>query len=260
MKKILIIEASPRNGFCKSISDDIVKDLAGKYEYEVLTLRNLTINLCKGCAACLIAGSSKCPLRSDDAVKALEKFIWADGIIYVIPNYALSVPANLKNLFDRLSYVFHRPRLFHKVCLPIIVQGVYGGKKIADYVNEVMEFWGMRGIKGIAVTGGVYANKANPSQLLQKDKQLIRSTVEKFLAQTDKAKIKSPSLFKLIIFRMTRAAMKYSNDALLPDKEYYSRMGWGESNYYYDVKLNPFKYTIGVLCDKFAKRMITKGK
>ena len=258
MKKILIIEASPRNGYCKAISDDILKQLGDIYELDLISLRDLNIDSCTGCSICLFAGSSKCPLRNDDVIIVLEKMMWADGIIFVVPNYSLGVPALLKNLFDRLAYLFHRPRLFHKVILPVIVQGVIGGKKIADYINKVMGYWGMNPVKGVVVTGGVYLNKEKSSQLIQKDKHTIGVGLKRFSQEINRTKVKSPSNLSLIVFRMARTSIKYGEDALPPDKAYYQKLGWFESNYYYDVKLNPFRKIVGICIDKIAKRMVMK--
>ena len=185
--------------------------------------------------------------------------MWAEGVIFIVPNYALGVPALLKNLFDRLAYVFHRPRLFNKVCLPIIVQGVIGGKKIADYINEVMGYWGMNPIKGVVVTGGVYVNKAKSSQLEHKDNQIIGAALERFSKEIHRTRVKSPSLLRLIMFRMARTSIKYGEDALPPDKAYYQKMVWFEANYYYDVELNMLRKIVGTLIDRFAKRMVSKG-
>lgn len=259
MKKVLIIEASPRKGFCKGIRDSLTEQLMNHYELDVVSLSELTIHPCKGCASCLFAGSGKCPLREDDAIIVLEKMLWADGIIFIVPNYALGVPALLKNLFDRLAYVFHRPRLFQKVCLPIIVQGVIGGKKIAEYVNEVMSYWGMYPVKGAIVTGGVFAGKAKPSQLEQKDANTIARAIQRFSKETHREKTRIPSLFRLLLFRMVRTSMKYSDEVLSPDKAYYQRMGWFESDYYYEVKLNPLRRAAAALSDRFAKRMATRA-
>jgi multimeric flavodoxin WrbA len=259
MKKVLIIEASPRKGFCKRIGDSLTDKLRNHYELDVVSLSELTIQPCKGCASCLFAGSGKCPVRDDDAIVVLEKMIWADGIIFILPNYALGVPALLKNLFDRLAYIFHRPRLFHKVCLPIIVQGVIGGKKIAEYVNEVMSYWGMHPVKGAVVTGGVYVGKAKSSQMEQKDDRIISEAIERFSKEIHRTKARVPSLFRLLLFRMVRTSMKYSEEVLPPDKAYYQRMGWFESNYYYDVKLNPLRRALGAMSDLFAKQMATKA-
>ena len=259
VKKVLIIEASPRNGFCKKISDDIAKQLQDRYELDMVSLRDLNINQCKGCAVCLFAGSSKCPLRDDDAIRILEKMMWADGVIFIAPNYALGVPALLKNLFDRLAYVFHRPRLFNKVCLPIIVQGVIGGKKIANYINEVMGYWGMMPIKGAVFTGGVYINKAKSAKLEQKDNQIIGAALERFSKEIHRTRVKNPSLLRFMMFRMARTSIKYGEDALPPDKAYYQKRGWFEANYYYDIKLDTLRKIVGILLDRFAKRMVTKG-
>ena len=59
---------------------------------------------------------------------------------------------------------------------------------------------------------------------------------------------------------MTRTAMKYSPDALVADKAYYSEKGWLDSKYYYKVGLGPVHSVLGALIDKLIHGMIVRGK
>lgn len=258
MEKILIIEASPRKGFSTNVAREISAQLGERCAHEVVALRDLDLRPCTGCAACFFAGSSKCPLKDDDVARVLEKMEAADGIIYVIPNYALNVPGLLKNFFDRLAYVFHRPRLFNQVCLPVVVQGIYGGKRITEYVNEVMEFWGMRTVRGTVVTGGVYPNRERAAKVRSKESQAIGKSLDRMFQEMHRTRAKSPTVFRLVLFRIARASMKYSREVLEPDKAYYVRKGWLDSAYYYDVRLNPFKQAIGTISDSVGKSMATR--
>lgn len=255
MEKILIIEASPRKGFSSNVAEEISAQLGQRCAHEVVTLRDLDIRPCTGCTACFFAGSAKCPQKRDDVARVLEKMEAADGVIYVIPNYALNVPGLLKNFFDRLAYVFHRPRLFNQVCLPIVVQGIYGGKRITEYVNEVMEFWGMRTVRGVVVTGGIYPNRERAAQARKKESQAIGESLDRLFREMRRTRAKSPSVFRLVLFRVARNSMKYGREVLEPDKAYYVRKGWLDSAYYYDVRLNPFKRAIGTISDRVGKSM-----
>jgi hypothetical protein len=182
----------------------------------------------------------------------------SDGIVIVTPNYSLQVPGILKDMLDRLAFVFHRPRLFGKVFMPVVVQGVYGGGKILKYLNEVMEFWGVRTQPGIVLTGAVYPNsKKDPAAAAKDDAKLSKAT-DGFMEEMIHGKPKSPSLFRLFIYRMTRSSMKYFEEALPPDREYYEKMGWFIAPYYYPVRLNPFKAAVGALGDSMIRGMAKK--
>ena len=42
----------------------------------------------------------------------------------------------MKNLMDRLAYVFHRPQFFGKTCTAIVTQGFLGGGRIVKYLLD----------------------------------------------------------------------------------------------------------------------------
>jgi multimeric flavodoxin WrbA len=260
MKKVLIIEASSRKGFSHEVAVQIQDEMSKKASVELIELRDYDITRCKGCCACFSVGSSSCPLKDDDVKIILGKMEWSDGVIFVVPNYSLSVPGILKDLFDRLAYVFHRPRLFGRVCLPVIVQGVYGGKKVAKYINEAMGFWGMKEVKGVVASGGIYPKVGLKDEIKVKNSKAIMRALEQFTKALNNEKPVQPSLFKFMIFRMTRSSMKYFDEALEPDRRYYEAKGWLDSDYYYDLEINPFKKIVGKFFDMMVKRMAIKGE
>jgi multimeric flavodoxin WrbA len=258
VKEILIIEASPRSGFSTMAANQVATNLEKEFSVEVLALRDLNILPCKGCCACLFSGSAYCPHKNDDVKQVLHKIENADGVIIVVPNYSLQVTALLKQLFDRLAFVFHRPRLFGKTCLPIVVQGVYGGGKVSKYINEVFSFWGMKTVKGAVISGAVFVNRPQSPDVILKNQVAIDKAIARFLKELNNAKPKKPSLFQLMIFRSTRSSMKYFDEVLAPDKKYYESKGWYSSNYYYPVKLNLIDKFFGNLIDIMIRRMAKK--
>lgn len=58
-----------------------------------------------------------------------------------------------------------------------------------------------------------------------------------------------------MIFRMSRSTAKLLLNENYRDYTYYREHGWFESNYYYPVKLNPFKKLIGRFFDMMATQM-----
>lgn len=262
MKRILIIEAGIKPGWTKKTTDMITERLlaAGEFECDRVTLRDEPIEMCKGCALCLDRGEQDCKYRDDAAQAILEKILWADGIITVTPNYSLQVPGLLKILYDRLAFVFHRPRLFGKVSMAMVVQGVYGGKKIVKYIDDLMSFWGCSPVKGAVVSGGLYPKSKLAQSVLKKNNAMISQAMGRFMMAVLNYKESKPTLFRLAIFRMTRSSMKYSDEALPADKKYYSDMGWFESNYYTSIKIGLIKRVFGALIDKMIKNMIHKSE
>ena len=223
-------------------------------EVELVHLYEEEIGMCKGCCACLIAGSAGCPSHEDAAGRILNKMLEADGVIYVTPNYALQIPAGLKNLLDRLSFVFHRPRLFGKRSMTIVVEGVYGGRSILKYMDQVMEFWGMKAVKGTSVTGGVYPGCETDLRTSEKNNKKIDQAIQRFLNDLHGEKLPDPSLMRVVMFRAARASMRSSPDALPADKAYFEEKGWFDSPYYYEARLNPIQLAAGAIVDGLIGR------
>lgn len=131
MKHILAMIGSPRKNGRTSILTHKLAERLKDYEniqVETIHLSDYERLPCKGCELCLKKGENFCPLK-DDVQSLVEKMMQADGIIMATPNYSLQVSSLLKGLLDRVVYVFHRPCFFHKVWMPVVVQGAYGGKK-----------------------------------------------------------------------------------------------------------------------------------
>lgn len=256
MKKVLILEASPRAGWSQKAARTLEEILSEKnMEVKTVALREMNIADCRGCAVCIGKGGRFCPNHEDDAQWILEEMLASDGVIFVTPNYALQITGLLKNLLDRLSFVFHRPRLFGRVFMPIVVQGVYGGSDINKYLNKTMEFWGFRPVKGAVIQGALYPNEKRREETETESCQSIAKAAARFEKTINAARPKTPSLFRVAIFRMTRSSMKLFDDALEPDRIYYETHGWFTAPYYYPVALGPFKSLFGAFMDSMIKRM-----
>ena len=252
--KFLVIDASTRNGFTRHASEKYY-ELLGNVDKSIVRISDLIIDPCIGCNICLRKPESECPHYSDDCKYILDLILEADAIIYFIPNFSLNIPGKLKMLFDRLAFVFHRPRLFGKVSTCFVVEGVYGGKNIIKYHNELMSFWGSNIIKGEIIKGGLsYKNEFINEELIK----LFQKNIRKLQNKLNSNLYQSPTLFRLMIFRMTRSSMKYFDEATPVDKAYYKAKGWNDSTYYYPVKMNIFKILIGYLFDNIIIFMSKK--
>lgn len=260
MKRVLVIDAGLKPGWTKKTADLMIENLSkvNNYEFERINLRDEQIALCQGCALCLDRGEEKCKNFGDSADEILQKMMWADGIITVTPNYSLQVPWNLKNLYDRLAFVFHRPRLFGKISMAIVVQGVYGGNKIVKYIEGLMGFWGCDSVKGVVVSGGIYPNSNLSKTIQDKNTKAISIATQRFSDAIENFKLRRPSFFKLAIFRMTRSSMKHSPEVLPADKKYFEERGWTESEYFYNIRLGFLRTIFGKQIDRMIKNMIIK--
>ena len=64
-------------------------------------------------------------------------------MIITSPVYSLQISGQLKNFIDHMSYNFHRPKYFNKKALIITTTGGVRAKEIANYIKEVLTFWGI---------------------------------------------------------------------------------------------------------------------
>lgn len=115
-KNVLIISTSLRNG---SNSELMAKEAekgakeAG-HSVEFVTLKNKTINFCKGCLACQKLGHC---VIDDDANEITEKIKNADVIIWATPVYYYEMSGQMKTLIDRANALFASDYKFREVYL-----------------------------------------------------------------------------------------------------------------------------------------------
>ncbi|MCX6238190.1 MAG: flavodoxin family protein [Bacteroidia bacterium] len=225
----------------------------GDIEYEIVSLSDYDLKICKGCMLCLNKGEELCPLK-DDRDKLIEKMNNSDGIIFSSPNYSFNVSGLMKIFLDRLGFIFHRPRFFGKACTSIVVQGFYRGNKIIDYFN----FLG-KGL-GFNVVNGSCINSLEP--MTEKDQKRFDSIISKhskrFYSTLIKKEYPIPTLFQLMIFRMARTSVKLLLDENWRDYTHYKNNGWFGSNYYYPAQLNPVRKLAGNFFDFMFTRIYGK--
>lgn len=254
MKKVLAILASPRKQETARVLSWIEESLTnrGDIAIETIFLPDMHISMCKGCFNCLSRGEKYCPLQKDDVAVIYQKMVEADGLIFATPVYSLQVTAYLKNLLDRLAFVFHRPAFFHKTFLGVVTQGVYGDKKTLQYLNETAKFWGFKTIQGFTAT-------TPPEMLTQEDytriKEKAEASANRFYQGLKSTTLPKPSLLDVIIFRMNRTIKPFIKETSPYDYGYFESKGWLSSPYYYDVRLNPIAALIGWVMDKQGKKL-----
>ncbi len=222
----------------------------GNIEYEIVALSDYNLKICRGCKLCFDKGEELCPLLDDRNV-LLEKMASSDGIIFASPNYSFQVSGLMKVFLDRLGYMFHRPRFFGKAFTSIVAQGIYGGKDIVKYLGFVGNGLGFNVMKGTVIkTLEPITEKART-----KTETVLRKQAVKFHSSLKKGEQTSPSLFRLMLFRMSRTSMHMMLDENYRDYSYFYEKGWFNSDYYYPVRLNPLKKIIGKVFDFTARKM-----
>ncbi|NHJ22674.1 MAG: flavodoxin family protein [Candidatus Lokiarchaeota archaeon] len=222
-------------------------------EYEIVQLSNYRLEVCKGCKTCINKGEEFCPLNDDRDI-LIEKMINSDGIIFASPNYFFQISGLMKIFLDRIAFFGHRPLFFGKAFTSLVVQGVYGGKKLVKYLDFIGK------VLGCNVTKGCCLNSLEPMTEKGQNKinKILNKQSKKFYSNLIKKEYTTPSLLQLTMFRITRTSMKLAQNETFRDYEYYKKNGWFESNYYHPVQLGPFKKTMGKLFDKIAASVVHK--
>jgi len=252
MKKVTAFVGSARKKHTHDAVSQFLGNLQslGDVEYEIVALRNYRLETCRGCCLCFEKGEEFCPLK-DDRDALIEKVMASDGVVFASPNYSFQVSAIMKTFLDRLGFVFHRPRFFGKTFTSIVAQGIYGGDKIVSYLDFVGNGLGFNTVKGSCIT----ALEPMTEKQKQKIDRALAAQSRRFYETLLKPAYPSPTLLKLMAFRMARTSIRLMLDDSSRDYTYYKDQGWFESDYYYPAKLNVLQKGTGSLFDSIAARM-----
>jgi multimeric flavodoxin WrbA len=255
MKKVIAFVGSARKRHTYNAVRQFLDSLQsfGDVEYEIVILSDCNLETCRGCKLCLDKGEELCPFK-DDRDLLFEKIMTSDGVVFASPNYSFQVSAIMKKFLDRLGFVFHRPHFFGKVFTSIVVQGIYGGPKIVEYLDFVGGGLGFNVVKGSCLL----SREPITDEVQRKNDRILAAQSKRFYARLLQEPYPAPSLLKLMIFRMSRTSIALMLNDTYRDYTYYRDKGWFESDYFYPVRLNAFKKTVGRLLDYVASRSSKK--
>ena len=251
MKKVTAFVGSARK---KHTYDAVVQFLdnlqsMGDVEIEIVRLSDYQLQTCIGCQICFSKGEERCPLKDDRDV-LIEKMMASDGVVFASPNYAFQVSALMKAFLDRLGFAFHRPRFFGKTFTSIVVQGIYGGKKLVDYLDFAGNALGFNLVKGSCL---MTLDPMTEKQQRKIDKTLTAHT-KRFHARLEKPAYPAATLFGLMMFRMGRTKVRLELNDTFRDYTYYAEKGWFESDYYYPTRMGVLMKGAGKLFDGIFAR------
>jgi multimeric flavodoxin WrbA len=252
MKRVTAFVGSARKKHTYNAAAQFLRNVQsmGDVETEIVRLGDYRLETCRGCKLCIDRGEDLCPLKDDRDV-LLGKMMASDGLVLASPNYSFQVSGLMKVFLDRLGFAFHRPRFFGKTFTSIVAQGIYGGKKIVDYLDFVGYALGFNTVKGTCIM------TLEPMTEKQQDKidTALAAHARRYVAALEGPAYPAPSLMSLMFFRMSRTRMKLMLDEGYRDYTYYADKGWFESDFYYPTRLGPLKKGAGALFDWTWSRM-----
>ncbi len=254
MKKVTAFVGSPRK---KHTHDAVLQFLGnvqtlGDVEVEVVELSDHRVEQCRGCCVCFNKGEELCPGREDDRDPLIEKMMASDGVVFASPTYSFQVSALMKTFLDRLGFVFHRPRFFGRTFTSLVVEGIYGGPKVVKYLDFVGGGLGFNVVEGSCV------------KILEPMSEKARRKVDGTLAahagrfhdRLSRPPFPAPSFLKLMLFNLARTSVRRLDESYR-DFTYYRDMGWFGSDYFYPVRLGPFKRAAGRLFQRMMSRRVS---
>ena len=257
-KKILLVSGSPRkNGDGAKILKELEVFLSenGAVECEYLFIKDYTLESCRGCLVCQKKIGENCPIK-DDVQKIKEKFIEADGFIFISPVYIRMISAQMKQLFDRMSFLLHRPVLAGKPAILICTSSYAGARESLNYLKIPVGNMGMHIVDSIGVLSSAYKNK---DEYKNKILKRLKSTGKKYneiLFSTEKH---TPSLKELFIFNKWKHKAIHHREQYPGDFQFWESQELLDKDYFYPAKINPIqKYLVPFIVNKVFIKMSKK--
>jgi NAD(P)H-dependent FMN reductase len=245
-KKVLAIVGSPvKRATYRAVREfETGLKTRGPVDFEYLFLAESKLELCRGCRLCMDRGGEElCPSK-DDRDLLLERMEAADGLVLAAPNYSFQVPALMKNFLDRFAFLFHRPRFFGKACTAIVVQGIFGGEAIRRYLESMAGNWGFHRSRGCCLR----TLEPDTERQARANSRKLASASARFFRELGRP-VAPPSLFKLLLFRLSRTSLRIILSPEFMDYRYFEEQGWFESDYYHETRLGLAKRAAGSLFD-----------
>ena len=169
MKKVLIISTSLRHDANSEIlakeTERGAKDAGHNVEF--ITLKDKTIQFCKGCLACQKLGHC---VINDDANEITAKMKDADVIVWATPVYYYEMSGQMKTLIDRANALFATGKNFREVY--VISSSADSSQGVVQSVLNGINGW-IACFDGVKLCGYVEAAGLNSPKEVLTHKNLL---------------------------------------------------------------------------------------
>jgi len=257
-QKILMISGSPRkNGDGAKVLkelESVFKENA-EIECECLFIDDYKLEACRGCLACQKKIDYNCPLK-DDASKLIEKFDEADGFVFISPVYIRMISAQMKQLFDRMSFLLHRPTHAGKPAILICTSSYAGARESLRYLKIPVGNMGVHIVDTIGILSSAYKNK---NEYKEKILTRLNTSGKKYLEVLFSTEKPKPTQKELFLFNKWKHKAIYHKKQYPGDFQFWESHELLDKDYYYPVKINPvLKHLIPFIVNKVFIRMSKK--
>ena len=174
MIKFLLISGSPRPGNTEFILKKVFAGLTG--EKELVLLRKLDINRCKGCQSC---DKLKRCVQQDDMQEVCSKMAQVDVLIVGSPNYFNNVSGLLKDFIDRTVPLFYEDEasaLKGKKAFFVVVGGgeVENSQPVVKILQDFAQIHGIKTIGSHCFKAQNVNDVAKNPETLEEIKKIIK--------------------------------------------------------------------------------------
>lgn len=252
--KVAVINGSPRkNGNGSKFLKEIIALLETEVEVEVrlINLCENNIGMCRGCQLCYQKGEDFCPIK-DDVNSIRNELLECEGIVFYSPTYIVNMSGLMKNFFDRLSYICHRPEFYRKSALVITTTGGSGGASALKCIKWPVIAWGLSIVKSFDIKMSQY-NHSDRYKLMVDEN--IKKLTRLFIEEVKAAKASSPGLIDLTGFNARKQNYLKSSSVHKYDVEYWRKNGWLDKDtfYYFPVRVGSLKKLLVGIFTKILK-------
>lgn len=171
MKKLLMVNGSPRKNGADTVVCEAISEMAKRYDYESETVyvNDLDIKGCQACMACKKSG--KC-VQKDCMNDMIDKLKESDMVLFAMPVYFGAESAQMKTFIDRLYPVFKEMNTvpdmgrLKKASVVATCGAPDGHMTYGSIISRYMHVLKSMGI--IDVSGAILPG-ADPSTILEKE-------------------------------------------------------------------------------------------
>lgn len=266
--KFVFINGSARKGNTWKLAELVQGDLRivdPEVEIEEIHLLQVDLPFCVGCSSCFRIGAEKCPhsAKVRSIVEAIDR---ADGVIFTSTTYAMRETALLKNFFDHLCFMMHRPHFFQSKALVITTTGGVGAMSAAKSIASTLYGIGFNKCRLFARA----AISWNDYQVPEKTRLALHKMTNQFVADCASKKLISPSISSLIPYNLFRGmSLAYVEGTSYPtqDGDHWTKPERRKGVYdrsvpvaFYKKPFGQLFYLIGKYAGKMKRVLVTYRK
>lgn len=246
--RYLVINGSPHRGNTWKLTLQAMRTIRtadATAEFDEVHLGEANLPFCLGCSACFRLGHEKCP-HSGIITEMIRKIEAADGVIVLSSTFNLRETALLKNLFDHLCFMLHRPRFFQSKALVLTTTGGVGARRAAKSIKSFLKGIGFNRCHTFAVA----SHSWNDYHIGKTTTRRLERATRRFQWDVASKKLHRPSLLVLIpynLFRGMSLAYAYGTEYETRDGSHWTEECRRSGVYDRSVPVPFFKKPLGTL-------------